>query len=107
MGPVILLVVNEEPEISFYPLVVPFRLSIGTGVVGGRDVLGNTEDPADFLGKFRREARVPITDNLPRESILAEYILDEEPGRFFCRDSLIAGYEQRRFSTVVISDCED
>jgi len=77
MGPVILLVVNEEPEVSFYPLVVPFRLPIGTGVVGGRDVLGDTKDPADLLGKLGREARVPIADNLPRESVLAEYILDE------------------------------
>jgi hypothetical protein len=39
LRPVVLLMVDEEPEIRFYPLVISFRLSIRSRVVGGRDVL--------------------------------------------------------------------
>jgi hypothetical protein len=37
--PVILLMVDEEPEIRLHPLVISFRLSVRPWVISSRDVL--------------------------------------------------------------------
>jgi hypothetical protein len=39
LRPVVLLMVDKEPEIGLHPLVISFRLSIRSRVVSGRDVL--------------------------------------------------------------------
>jgi hypothetical protein len=39
LRPVVLLMVNEEPEVGLHPLVISFRLSVRSRVVRGGDVL--------------------------------------------------------------------
>ena len=74
MMPVILLMVNPEPEILFDPLVRSFRLSIGPWVVGSGDVLRDPQESAEFLHEFRCESGVSITDHFGGESKSREYL---------------------------------
>jgi hypothetical protein len=52
LGPVVLSVVDEEPEIGFYPLVILFGLSVRTWVVSCGDVLLNIQQSTQFLCEF-------------------------------------------------------
>ena len=49
LGPVHLLFTAEDPKVRFESLVSPFRLSICLGVVGGADVLMDSQLGADIL----------------------------------------------------------
>ena len=107
MGPVVLLVVNKESKVGLDPLVVLFRLSICSGVVGGRDVLCNPQYATHFPCEFGCESGVSVADNLVREPKAFEYVSDKESCHFFQRNSLVAGNKQCCFSTIVVGDCQD
>ena len=66
--PIVLLVVHIEPEILFEALVSPFRLPICLWVECCGHVLFDPEHLTEISCKFSREAQIPITDDIPRES---------------------------------------
>ena len=78
MGPVILLVVDNESEVGFDPLVVLFGLPICSGMISSGNVLCNPQYVAHFSGKLGCESGVSVTDNLVRESKVSEYLSDKE-----------------------------
>lgn len=105
--PVILLVVDEEPQIGLYPLVVMLRLPIRLGVVGHGDVLLNAQCPTQFLDKFGCESGISVTDELVGKPIVAKDLFHEELRCLFGRDSFVAGYEPHQLGAAVISDGEN
>ena len=50
--PVILLIVDEEPEVGFQPLIGPLGLSVRPGVISGGDVLFDAQEAAQLPGKL-------------------------------------------------------
>jgi hypothetical protein len=58
--PVILLMVDEEPEIRLYPLVISFRLSVCSRMIGGGDVLLYGEQATQFLCEPGCEPRISV-----------------------------------------------
>src|SRR5580693_8783554 len=58
--PVVLLMVNKEPEVGLYPLIVSLRLSVCSWMVRGGDVLLYGEESTQFLCEPRRESRVSV-----------------------------------------------
>ena len=61
--PVVLLVIDEEPQIRFEPLTGPFRLPIGPGVVSSRNVLLDAEYVTQLLHELGHETGVPVADD--------------------------------------------
>ena len=51
--------------------------------------------------------RVPVTDDLSRESVVSEYPLDKEFCHPLCSNFLHTGYKEGWPRTVVVSDGED
>jgi hypothetical protein len=62
--PVVLLMVNEKPEVGLYPLIVSLRLSVGSRMVRSGDVLLYGEESTQLLREPRRESRVSVADYL-------------------------------------------
>ena len=51
--------------------------------------------------------RVPVTDDLSRESVVSKHSLDKEFRYPLCCNFLGAGYEEGGLGAVVVSDSED
>jgi hypothetical protein len=60
LRPIVLLMVDKEPEIGLYPLIISFRLSIRSRMVSGRDVLLYGEHSTQLLCEFGRESWVSV-----------------------------------------------
>ena len=82
-GPIILLMVNKEPEIGLHPLIVALQLSVHSGVVHGRNVLCDPQYAAYFSCEFGCEPGVSITNDLAGKSEAFEHMSDEDSGCFF------------------------
>ena len=76
-SPIVLLMISKEMQVCLHPLIVLFRLPIGSGVVGQRYVLLNSQNATQFLCELRCETRVSITDDLVWETIVAEDFFQE------------------------------
>jgi hypothetical protein len=58
--PVILLMVDEEPEICLHPLVISFRLSVRPRMISRRDVLLYGRQATQFLCELGCEPWIPV-----------------------------------------------
>ena len=76
-------------------------------MVGCENILFDAQEMTQFPGKLRCESRVPVTDDLARESIIPEHPLDKEFCYPLCGDLLCAWYEEGCLGAVMISDGED
>ena len=56
--------VYPEPQILFEPLVGPFRLSVGSGVICRGDVSFNSKLLAQFVHELRCKPGVSVRDDL-------------------------------------------
>ena len=65
-SPIGLLLVTEDPEISFHSLISPFRLSISLRVVSDTDVLLDSQFGTDILSQFGSKFRISIRDVTPQ-----------------------------------------
>ena len=66
--PVILPVIHIEPKILFETLVSPLRLSISSRVKCSGHVLLDSKYSTEVLCKFSHEVRIPVANDLSRES---------------------------------------
>ena len=106
VGPVGLLMVGEEPEIRFYPLIVPLRLSIGPWVIHRRDVLLNPQCAAQFLDEPGGESWISVAYDFAREPIASNYDFEEHLRSSFRRNGLIAWHKMCHFCTPLVCDRE-
>ena len=78
--PVVLLIVDENPEVLLESLIRSLRLAVGFGVVGGREVRGDVERLTERLPEVRDEEVASVGDDVGRETVLREYVLNELAG---------------------------
>ena len=102
-----LAMIDKDTEVLFKPLICSFGLAISLGVIGGTYILFDVENTAEFLWEMRREAGIPVCDNLARGAVMWKDVLNIKVGdgggggRFMARD------ENGSLRTVVIRDSED
>ena len=71
-----LVVVNEDAEVLFKPLIRSFGLAVSLGVVGGTYVLFDIEDAAQFLREVGGEAGILVCDNFVGSAVVWKNMLD-------------------------------
>ena len=98
--------VSEEPEICFYPLIVPLRLSVGPRVVCGGDVLLDPQSAAQFLDELGGKPWIPVAYNFVGQPIVSDYDLKERARGFFGHNGLVAGHEVCHFCAALVHDGE-
>ena len=102
-----LMVVDENAEVLFEPLIRVFRLAVSLGVVGGAYVLFDIEDAAKFLREMGGEAGISVHDDLAGSAVVREDVLDIKVSNSGGGGRFVAGNENGRFRAVVICNGED
>ena len=105
-SPIRLLVISEESEVCFYPLVVALRLPIGAGVICRGDVLLNPQSPTQLFDELGGKSRISITYDLAGEAVVSDYDLQKYLCGFFGRDGFVTGYKVRHLCTALVRDGE-
>ena len=90
-----LAIVNKYAKVLFQSLVSAFRLSVGLGMVGCADVLGDSKSTAEFSGECGRETGVLIRNDACGKSVMWEYVSSVKLGCVFSVDGFIAGNKNR------------
>ena len=106
LRPVILLVVSEEPKIGLHPLIISFRLPIGSRVIRRRDILLYPQGATELLDEPRGKLQISIAYDFVGESVSLDYSFEEHACGFFCHDGLIAWYEVCHLGTALVHDGE-
>ena len=91
--PVVLLIVDENPEVLLESLIRSLRLAVGFGVVGGREVRGDVERLTERLPEVRDEEVASVGDDVGRETVLREYVPNELAGELRGRVGRVGGDE--------------
>ena len=104
VDPIVLLVVDEELEVGFNPLVVLLQLSICPGVIHCGNVLCNSQYVTHLLGELGCEPRVSVTYNFAGESKASKHLGYEQGHGSFCCDGFIARDEKGGLGAIVISN---
>ena len=102
-----LVVVDEDAEVLFKPLICVFGLAISLGMVGGAYILFDIKDAAKFLWKVRSEAGISVGDNFAGSAVVRKNMLDVELGDGGGGGCFVAGNENGSFRAVVVRDGED
>ena len=82
--PVGLLVIDVYPQVLFYPLIGPFRLSIGLGVECRTNVLNNVQTLTQSFYKVGCEAGIAIANDFLWESVVYYDVSDIQFYCLFC-----------------------
>ena len=81
--PVVLLLIEEGPEVCFDNLVNSFRLSVGLGVEGRGHSGADSCDGEEILAGIRREPGITIGHDISREAMESPYFAGEYSGEVF------------------------
>ena len=79
--PIILPLIDKEPEVLLQLLVDTFGLAISLGMVGGSGSQFNPEHPVKFSGELGHELGAPVRDYLARQAVVFPDILKKQSGR--------------------------
>jgi hypothetical protein len=86
LGPIVLLITQETPEILLQRLVCSFRLSVGLRMVAGGEVAGDLEHLEEMLPKFGDKLQASVTDNTVWEAMMPKYLTHNKSGGFLASD---------------------
>ena len=90
-SPVILMVVDINPQVLFYFLIDPFGLSIGLWVIGRREVPFNVQQLVQVLHEMGVKLGASVVDNLCRNAMQSEYLILVHFGHSFRGDRHVHG----------------
>ena len=91
------MIVDKYAKVLFQSLVSTFRLSVGLGVIGCADVLGDSQGMAEFSGECGCETGVSIRNDVCGKSVMWEYISSVKFGGVFGIDRFVTGDKNRCF----------
>ena len=91
------MVVDKDTEVLFQSLISAFGLSVRLGVVGGTDVLSDSQGTAEFSGECGCETGVSIRNDVCGKSVMWEYISSVKFGGVFGIDRFVTGDKNRCF----------
>ena len=74
LGPIVLLITQETPEILLQRLVCSFRLPIGLRMVAEGEVARDLEHLEEMLPKFGDKLRSSVTDDTVWEAMMPKYL---------------------------------
>jgi hypothetical protein len=92
-----LVVVDEDAEVLFKPLIRAFGLAVSLGVISGAYVLFDIEDAAQFLREVGSEAGISVCDNFAGSAVMWKNILDVKFGNGGGGGRFMAGDENGSF----------
>ena len=99
------MVIDENAEVLFQSLICTFRLSIGLRVIGGADVLCDSQGTAEFSGECGCETGISVGNDACGKSVMWKYVSSVKFGGVFGISGFIAGNENRCFREGV-RDCK-
>ena len=102
-----LVVVDEDAEVLFKPLVRSFGLAVGLGVIGGTYVLRDIKDAAKLLRETGRKSGISVRDDLAGSAIVWKDMLDVKIGNSGGGSRFVAGNENGGFRAVMVGNGED
>ena len=102
-----LAVIDEDAKVLLKPLIRPFGLSVGLGVIGGAYVLSDIKDATKFLQEVGCEMGVSVGDDFARSAVVWKDMLDVEVGDGGGGGRFMAGDKKGSFRAVVVRDGED
>jgi hypothetical protein len=87
VGPIILPLINEEPEILLEFLVHSFSLSVPLRVIGRGGCQFNSQELVELTSKLGHKLRASVGQDSPRQAVMLPDVLYKQPGSSCCGDS--------------------
>ena len=96
--PVVLLLIDKDPEVLFQLLVHSFCLSITLRMVSSGGSQMDSKHAVQFFGELSHKLWTSVRDNLTGESMVSPDMLNKEAGSSSCCNHSECGYEMSSLS---------